>query len=134
MDRYVLKVNPHLLSLAKCSGASSSGNGLPTKVTCSCLSGKTALSSFVGLYSNDEIFSRHFKHIKMTLHSRFTRSRQVDSAQPAYPPILVNKMSSTYPQTACRACSPVMSIGRLLIFIGETRLALKIKNELTDVC
>jgi hypothetical protein len=42
-------VSPHLLNLAKCSRASSKGNGLPTNVTPSCPFGNIEGSWFAGL-------------------------------------------------------------------------------------
>ena len=55
--RNELKVKPHLRNLAKCSGASSRGNGLFTNVTSSCLSGKIAWSSLLGLRGSKQEFS-----------------------------------------------------------------------------
>jgi hypothetical protein len=103
----VLKVKPHLRSLAKCSGASSRGNGRPTKVTSRWLAGNASLSSFTGLTntaprqhmnanarrSPGHSSSQRKRTTTTMIHSRFAAPRQIYAPEGTHTPVCIDKMA-----------------------------------------
>ncbi len=61
------KVRPQRRSRARCSGASSSGNGRPTKVTDSAPAGNVALSSLTGLRARHNVRKVGSQRVKSTM-------------------------------------------------------------------
>jgi hypothetical protein len=104
-------VRPQRRSRARCWGASSSGNGRPTKVTVSAPLGNVAWLSLMGLGRQSNV--RHAGGEGcFTGDARLAVPREIHPSKVAHATIRVKEMSSMSAYSTSCAPGPIMGVGR----------------------